>query len=68
MNKPKFWRLEIQLSQYELAAESGIPRHRIQLIEQGIKEVTKDETIAFANALGIEPQQIARHYFKEKSA
>ena len=41
--KFKFMRIELQLTQYELAFATGIPRWKIQLIEQGVYAPTDKE-------------------------
>ena len=53
MNKLKFWRLERGLSQVELADVSGVPRHVVQLSEQGIRRPSADQQLALAEALGV---------------
>jgi transcriptional regulator with XRE-family HTH domain len=55
----KFWRQERGLSQYELAAESKVARHRIQLAEQGLLELTPDERERILAVLGIPKSQEA---------
>lgn len=56
MNKAEliFWRRERRLSQFELAAASGIPRWKIQMFEQGLTKLTKEEECAVRSALQIE--------------
>lgn len=54
MNKLKFWRLERNLSQWELSQASGVGRWCIQLLEAGVREAREIERNALAEALGIE--------------
>lgn len=59
MNKLKKRRLELKMSQDELAAKSGVSRVTIYLLETGEQLVTKSSTIlALAKALNIEPQEL----------
>lgn len=59
MNKLKKRRLELKMSQDELAAKSGVSRVTISLLETGEQLVTKSSTIlALAKALNIEPQEL----------
>jgi transcriptional regulator with XRE-family HTH domain len=50
----KYFRQERGLSQFELAAVTGIPRYRIQLFEQNIQKPTLKEIEVIAQALGLE--------------
>lgn len=59
MNKLKERRLELKMTQEELAAKSGVSRVTISLLETGEQLVTKSSTIlALAKALNIEPQEL----------
>lgn len=51
-NGLKFWRIERRISQVELATATGIPRYRIQLIEQGVAPLTPEEAIKISKTLG----------------
>jgi len=44
INNIKYWRQELLLSQFDLAMMTGIPRWRIQLLEQGYSKPTEAET------------------------
>jgi len=52
MNKLKFWRTELTLSQLELSAASGVPRYLIQLAEQLSTLPKKPYRLALAKTLG----------------
>lgn len=41
----KKWRLELGISQHELSFKTKISRHRIQLAEQGLIDLTEEEHI-----------------------
>lgn len=59
MNKLKERRLELKMTQEELAAKSGVSRVTISLLETGEQTVTKSSTIlALAKALNIEAQEL----------
>lgn len=62
MNRLQFWRYERKLSQIELAAEAVVPRHRIQLCEQGICLPKPDEQERLAAALGVTPEELFPTY------
>ena len=55
MNKINFYRKELRLSQYELAAATQIPRWRIQLFESGILEPSSEELDRLRLILGEMP-------------
>lgn len=57
MKNIKFWRRERGLSQYQLADLSGVARHRIQIHEQGLLELTIDEVQRLCAVLGIVKSQ-----------
>ena len=58
MTRLQFWRSERHLNQIELAAETGVPRYRIQLFEQGIATPYSDEQDRLAIALGVKPDDL----------
>lgn len=59
MNKLKERRLELKMTQEELAAKSGVSRVTISLLETGEQTVTKSSTIlALAKALNVEAQEL----------
>ena len=58
MSKLKTWRIERNLSQYELAAATGVPRWRIQLLEGAFREPEKEEVETLACALGVQPEDL----------
>ena len=58
MNRLKLMRLEIQLSQIELSLASNVPRHVIQLAEQGIRLPTTEQQAALAKTLGVKTKTI----------
>ena len=58
MIRLKLARLENRLSQLELAEASMVPRHVIQLAEQGIRLPDVDQQDRLANALGTKPDQL----------
>lgn len=62
--KVKFLRTERQLSQWELASASGVPRWAIQLIETGIRMPEPHQVQALAGALG----STIEHVFPELAA
>lgn len=51
--KFKFYRREMGLSQYELGAAAGVPRYKIQLIEQGIGCLSENEGKRIFRILGL---------------
>jgi len=53
MSKLKTWRIERNLSQHELAAATGLPRWKIQLIEGGVQHPSPQEADALAAGLGV---------------
>lgn len=57
-NKLKFWRLERQVSQIELAIAAGVPRYRIQFVEQGVSQLSIDEAQRIASILGCKPTDL----------
>lgn len=58
MNKLRFWRLERELSQIELAAASGVGRWAIQLYEMGVRAPKEDEQVALSYALGVDQAKL----------
>ena len=50
-------RIELGLSQWELALAAEVPRYAIQLAEQGIRGLTVEHVIALAEALGLPPEE-----------
>src|SRR5438874_2649286 len=58
MPKLKFLRTELQISQWELASASGVPRWAIQLIEAGVRLPSSREAMALAEALGSPVEQL----------
>lgn len=58
MNRLRAWRIDRNLSQYDLSAVTGIPRWRIQLLESAIQIPNKDEVENLAQALGLKPEDI----------
>jgi len=53
----KIERVKRELTQVELAAKSGIPQHRISLLERGVKP-SPDEAQALATALNVREAEI----------
>ena len=55
----KYWRLERQFSQIELALAAGLPRYKIQQFELGIRSPDENELIALAMAMGLKESDLA---------
>ncbi|MGO9175650.1 MAG: helix-turn-helix transcriptional regulator [Desulfobaccales bacterium] len=53
----KLERVKRELTQVELAALSGIPQHRISLLERGVKP-RADEVKALARAFKVDPEEL----------
>jgi len=53
----KIERIKQELTQTELAARSGIPQHRISLLERGVRP-RPDEVRALADAFKVDPQEL----------
>lgn len=62
MNRLKFHRLEANLSQYELAQASGMPRWRIQLLEAGNAHPTEREATTLADLMGVKETALFPKY------
>lgn len=58
MNRITFLRKELYLSQLELAQASGIPRYKLQILEQNVQCPTVDEAVKLAAILGVEPMEL----------
>lgn len=58
MSKLKFLRTELQLSQWELASASGVPRWAIQFIESGVRPPNPKLAQVLATALGSSVEQV----------
>jgi hypothetical protein len=56
--KLKFWRFELGLSQVELSAVSGVPRHLISLHEQLGAPLGEEHKKRLASALGKQLKEI----------
>lgn len=52
MSKVKFLRRELSLSQHELSAATGLPRWKIQLLENGLVAMELKELLALQAVLG----------------
>ena len=52
MSNLKKHRMENYLSQYELADLTGVPRHKIQVAENGIAVLTESEAMKITKILG----------------
>ena len=63
MNLLKLSRVELKLSQLELATASGVPRYVIQLAEQAIRLPTPDQQDRLSEALGCNSKELFK--FKE---
>lgn len=59
MNKIKYWRIERQFTQIELALAAGLPRYKIQQFELGINSPNQDEISQLALAMGLEERDLA---------
>lgn len=55
----KIERIKRELTQAKLAAQSGVPQHRISLLERGVRP-RPEEAQALADAFGCEPQELFR--------
>lgn len=53
----KIERVKRELTQAELAALSGVPQHRISLLERGIKP-RPEEAKALADAFEVSPEEL----------
>jgi transcriptional regulator with XRE-family HTH domain len=53
----KIERVKRELTQAELAALSGIPQHRISLLERGVTP-RRDEAQALAKAFKVNPEEL----------
>jgi len=53
----KIERVKKELTQSELAARSGVPQHRISLLERGVKP-RPDEARALADVFQVEPGEL----------
>ncbi|MGO9620770.1 MAG: helix-turn-helix domain-containing protein [Desulfobaccales bacterium] len=53
----KLERVKRELTQVELAALSGIPQHRIRLLERGVRP-RADEVEALADAFKVNPEKL----------
>ncbi len=58
MNRLRNLRLDLNLSQHELANISGVSRATIQLIERGYRQPSQNELLAFAESLGVKENEI----------
>ncbi len=66
MNSIKRIRFERDLSQWDLAMATGIPRWTIQLIEAGHRCPTKEEFELIANVLGVREQALRGTWNQKK--
>jgi len=56
---PQEYRFKKGISQYIIQAASGVFQSRLSLIENGLAKPTEKEMTAIADALGVEPNEIA---------
>jgi len=66
MNKIKFYRLELGLSQQDLGEASQLRRWKVALIESGIHEPTSFERAALSRALGVQEASLFGFMGSEK--
>lgn len=58
MNKMKFYRQELGLSQIELGLAANISRYVVTLCEQGVRAPTEEEKAKISNALGKSSKEV----------
>jgi DNA-binding XRE family transcriptional regulator len=58
VNKIKFIRTELGISQYELALASGVPRYVIQLAEAATCMPDLNQQVALARTLGVSVEDL----------
>lgn len=67
MNRLKFWRIERGISQIELAAASGVPRHIIQLGETAVALPHERYQARLAETLGVPVKKLFPEVADRKS-
>ena len=58
MKNLRFLRQEMSLSQIELSLATGVPRYKIQLFEQGSRDLSPEEKASVLSVLGIKEIQM----------